>query len=87
MIISAIVFTLFGALGLHAALRSQRDVEFWLVLPPVILSVALGAWRVFAGDLATTVILSALLVIFSVSAAGSLVGMAVGRSLARRRRT
>lgn len=85
MIISTVFFILFGAMGLHAALKGQRNVELWLVLPPVILSVAAAVWRGFSGDEIQALFLSALVVVFAASAAGALIGMGIGRMRVRRR--
>lgn len=80
-----IFFVLFGTLGLNSALRGNRNVEQWLVGPPVTLCVAMGVWSFLSRDPALGFILSSLLVVFSTSAAGALTGLAVGRYLYARR--
>ena len=86
MVMSTVFFVLFGALGLHAALKGQRNVELWLVLPPVILSISAALWRAGSGDEVQALFLSALVVVFAASAAGALIGMAIGRAKVRRSR-
>ncbi|WP_425038408.1 hypothetical protein [Primorskyibacter sp. S187A] len=87
MTLSIFFFVLFGASGLYAGLKGQRNIELWLVIPPVLLAVALAIWRYLSGDLALGLILSGMLTIFAASAAGSLVGLGLGRLVAPRGRT
>lgn len=78
-------FVLFGALGLYVSLRGERNAELWLVMPPVLLSVAFGAWTWMSADAATGYILAAMLWIFASSAAGALIGLGIGRAWNARR--
>ena len=85
MTLAIVFFILFAASGIAVALRGQRNVEMWLVIPPVFLAIAMGAWRAFSGDASLGIVLAGMLVVFAASAAGALVGLAIGRALAARR--
>ncbi|MGX9357309.1 hypothetical protein ACS3SW_19675 [Roseobacteraceae bacterium S113] len=85
MTLAIVFFILFAASGIAVSMRGQRNTELWLVIPPVFLAIAMGAWRAFSGDPSLGLILSGMLVVFSASAAGALIGLGAGRAWAARR--